>query len=83
MTEGTKHGAGMHGSTVCWDVLKEGAIQWPKQGFGTGGGGEGGGVHGKNCLAPASGKSARALLASVDDILGLSLSSSWYCGYNH
>ena len=38
---------------------------------------EGGGGHGKNCLAPASGKSARALLASVDDILGLSLSSSW------
>ena len=36
---------------------------------------EGGGGHGKNCLAPASGKSARALLASVDDILGLSLSS--------
>ena len=30
---------------------------------------EGGGGHGKNCLAPASGKSARALLASVDDIL--------------
>ena len=30
--------------------------------------GEGGG-HGKNCLGPASGKGARALLASVDDIL--------------
>ena len=45
---------------------------WDRRGEG----GEGGG-HGKNCLAPASGKSARALLASVDDILGLSLSSSW------
>ena len=59
-----------------------GRVQYSGQNRGLGQEGGGGG-HGKNCLGPASGKSARALLASVDDILGLSLSSPWDCCYHH